>query len=242
MAALAEEEAEAAAKEKKRGGVAHEEEGGEGEEDEEAEEEKEREEEEALEEDLEKEMLNEGLDGDATDEATLHSHDTTTDPTAITPDGRDQREGGDDDEGSDESDVEDVKGAPTPSFEVVVLEISKKRASLIPLGLTVEKIDHLHGAKIFFRGKGTKTIVPHCALHILDVDEDAPASISNAYQNEILRIGDFIVGINDVYPKNINVLIQATEKSQKRRVINVVRPKQARDTDLDVGDLDTIAI
>ena len=127
------------------------------------------------------------------------------------------------------------KGAPTPSYEVVVLEISKKRQPTIPLGLQVEKLPKMTGTKIFFRWKKGKIVVPQCALRVVDVDEDSPASVSNAYQNEILRIGDFIVGVNGTFPKKIDSLIQSTEKSQKRRVLNLLRPRGARD-DMDDED------
>ncbi|KAH8046243.1 hypothetical protein JL720_16431 [Aureococcus anophagefferens] len=55
----------------------------------------------------------------------------------------------------------------------------------------------------------------------------ASVHLERAYQNEILRVGDYIVGVNGVYPKKIDALIQGTEKSQKRRVLNILRPKSA---------------
>ena len=104
-------------------------------------------------------------------------------------------------------------------------------------------LEHLHAAApLFFRSKKGKTVVPHCALRIIAVADDAPASLSNAYQNEILRIDDYIVGINDVYPKHIDALIVATEKSLKRRVINVIRPRNAREDCDDDDEMDTIEI
>ena len=106
----------------------------------------------------------------------------------------------------------------------------------------MEKVDKLAGSRMFFRGKKGRRQAPHCALVLLDVDEDAPASISNAYQNEILRVGDYIVGVNGVYPKKIDALIQGTEKSQKRRVLNILRPKSARDDVDDELEKDTITI
>ncbi|KAH8061580.1 hypothetical protein JL721_8807 [Aureococcus anophagefferens] len=165
--------------------------------------------------------------------------------TEVGDGGEDTKEGDDDDddEGDDDGGAGgDFKGAPTPAFEVVVLEISKKRQPPIALGLTVEKVDKLAGSRMFFRGKKGRRQAPHCALVLLDVDEDAPASISNAYQNEILRVGDYIVGVNGVYPKKIDALIQGTEKSQKRRVLNILRPKSARDDVDDELEKDTITI
>ena len=57
------------------------------------------------------------------------------------------------------------------------------------------------------------------------------ASISNANQNGILRVGDYIVGVNGTYPKSVDELVLLTEKSRKRRVLELVRPKVALDDD-----------
>ena len=73
-----------------------------------------------------------------------------------------------------ESDDDEARGAPTPFFDVVVLERSQKRKPKIPLGISVEELKEISG--IHFRRirlHGAKECVPKCALKVVEVHEDA---------------------------------------------------------------------
>ena len=125
-----------------------------------------------------------------------------------------------------ESDEDEAKGAPTPFFDVVVLERSQKRKPKIPLGISVAEIKELSG--IHFRRirlHGAKECVPKCALRVVEVHEDdCPYSISNASQNGLLRVGDYLVGVNDHYPDDVATLAKLAGNSVHRRVLTMARP------------------
>ena len=127
---------------------------------------------------------------------------------------------------SDESDEDEARGAPTPFFDVVVLERSQKRKPKIPLGISVSEIKDLSG--IHFRRirlHGARECVPKCALRVVEVHEDAcPYSISNASQNGLLREGDYLVGVNDHYPDDVGSLAKLAGNSVHRRVLTMARP------------------
>ena len=127
-------------------------------------------------------------------------------------------------EDSDED--EEAKGAPTPFFDVVVLERSQKRKPKIPLGISVAEIKELSG--IHFRRirlHGAKECVPKCCLKVVEVHEDdCPNSISNASQNGLLRAGDYLVGVNDHYPDDVSTLAKLAGNSVHRRVLTMARP------------------
>ena len=127
---------------------------------------------------------------------------------------------------SDESDEDEARGAPTPFFDVVVLERSQKRKPKIPLGISVEELKALSG--IHFRRirlHGAKECVPRCALRVVEVHEDAcPYSISNASQNGLLREGDYLVDVNDHYPDDVSTLAKLAGNSVHRRVLTMARP------------------
>ena len=127
---------------------------------------------------------------------------------------------------SDESDEDEARGAPTPFFDVVVLERSQKRKPKIPLGISVSEIKDLSG--IHFRRirlHGARECVPKCALRVVEVHEDAcPYSISNASQNGLLRVGDYLVGVNDHYPDDVGTLAKLAGNSVHRRVLTMARP------------------
>ena len=127
---------------------------------------------------------------------------------------------------SDESDEDEARGAPTPFFDVVVLERSQKRKPKIPLGISVSEIKDLSG--IHFRRirlHGARECVPTCALRVVEVHEDAcPYSISNASQNGLLRVGDYLVGVNDHYPDDVGTLAKLAGNSVHRRVFTMARP------------------
>ncbi len=125
-----------------------------------------------------------------------------------------------------ESDEDEAKGAPTPFFDVVVLERSQKRKPKIPLGISVEELKALSG--IHFRRirlHGAKECIPKCALRVVEVHEDeCPYSISNASQNGLLREGDYLVGVNDHYPDDVGTLAKLAGNSVHRRVLTMARP------------------
>ena len=127
-------------------------------------------------------------------------------------------------EDSDED--EEAKGAPTPFFDVVVLERSQKRKPKIPLGISVAEIKELSG--IHFRRirlHGAKECIPKCCLKVVEVHEDdCPNSISNASQNGLLRAGDYLVGVNDHYPDDVSTLAKLAGNSVHRRVLTMARP------------------
>ena len=133
-------------------------------------------------------------------------------------------ESGEQEEDSDEED--EARGAPTPFFDVVVLERSQKRKPKIPLGISVSEIKDLSG--IHFRRirlHGAKECVPTCALRVVEVHEDAcPYSISNASQKGLLRTGDYLVGVNDHYPDDVGTLAKLAGNSVHRRVLTMARP------------------
>ena len=75
---------------------------------------------------------------------------------------------------SDESDEDEARGAPTPFFDVVVLERSQKRKPKIPLGISVAEIKELSGVHFRrIRLHGAKECVPTCCLKVVEVHEDA---------------------------------------------------------------------
>jgi len=125
-----------------------------------------------------------------------------------------------------EDDEDEDRGAPTPFFDVVVLERSQKRKPKIPLGISVSEIKALSG--IHFRRirlHGAKECIPKCALRVVDVHEDdCPYSISNASQNGLLREGDYLVGVNDHYPDDVSTLAKLAGNSVHRRVLTMARP------------------
>ena len=127
---------------------------------------------------------------------------------------------------SEDSDEDEARGAPTPFFDVVVLERSQKRKPKIPLGISVSEIKDLSG--IHFRRirlHGAKECVPKCCLKVVEVHEDAcPYSISNASQNGLLRTGDYLVGVNDHYPDDVSTLAKLAGNSVHRRVLTMARP------------------
>ena len=130
-------------------------------------------------------------------------------------------------EASEPSDDEDEdRGAPTPFFDVVVLERSQKRKPKIPLGISVAELKEVSG--IHFRRirlHGAKECVPKCALKVVEVHEDeCPNSISNASQNGLLRAGDYLVGVNDHYPDDVSTLAKLAGNSVHRRVLTMARP------------------
>ncbi len=130
-------------------------------------------------------------------------------------------------EASEPSDDEDEdRGAPTPFFDVVVLERSQKRKPKIPLGISVAELKEVSG--IHFRRirlHGAKECLPKCALRVVDVHEDdCPYSISNASQNGLLREGDYLVGVNDHYPDDVSALAKLAGNSVHRRVLTMARP------------------
>mgnify|MGYP001315956434 CR=1 FL=1 len=120
----------------------------------------------------------------------------------------------------------EAKGAPTPFFDVVVLERSQKRKPKIPLGISVEELKALSG--IHFRRirlHGARECIPKCALRVVEVHEDdCPYSISNASQNGLLREGDYLVGVNDHYPDDVSTLAKLAGNSVHRRVLTMARP------------------
>ena len=128
--------------------------------------------------------------------------------------------------GESDSDEDEDRGAPTPFFDVVVLERSQKRKPKIPLGISVSEIKALSG--IHFRRirlHGAKECLPKCALRVVDVHEDdCPYSISNASQNGLLREGDYLVGVNDHYPDDVATLAKLAGNSVHRRVLTMARP------------------
>ena len=127
---------------------------------------------------------------------------------------------------SDESDEDEARGAPTPFFDVVVLERSQKRKPKIPLGISVAEIKELSGVHFRrIRLHGAKECIPKCALKVVEVHEDAcPYSISNASQNGLLRVGDYLVGVNDHYPDDVSTLAKLAGNSVHRRVLTMARP------------------
>jgi len=128
-------------------------------------------------------------------------------------------------EEAEEEEVEEAGTcAPTPSFDVVVLERSGKRAPRIALMIQVAAVPALSG--VHFRGKKGHAITPKCALRVVEVDDDeAPASVSNASQNGLLRAGDYLVGVNDHYPANVDDLAKLAGNSSHRRVLRMARPR-----------------
>ena len=130
---------------------------------------------------------------------------------------------------SEDSDEDEARGAPTPFFDVVVLERSQKRKPKIPLGISVAEIKTVTG--IHFRRirlHGAKECIPKCAQRVVDVHEDdCPYSISNASQNGLLREGDYLVGVNDHYPDDVSSLAKLAGNSVHRRVLTMARPHNA---------------
>ena len=123
---------------------------------------------------------------------------------------------GEQEEDSDEED--EAKGAPTPFFDVVVLERSQKRKPKIPLGISVAEIKELSGVHFRrIRLHGAKECIPKCCLKVVEVHEDAcPYSISNASQNGLLRV-HYLVGVNDHYPDDVSTLAKCEEPVHRRR-------------------------
>ena len=71
--------------------------------------------------------------------------------------------------------------------------------------------------------------MPKCALRVVEVHEDdCPYSISNASQNGLLlRVGDYLVGVNDHYPDDVSTLAKLAGNSVHRRVLDGAAPQSA---------------
>ena len=150
--------------------------------------------------------------------------DDSEDEATEAKEGDEPADSGEQEEDSDEED--EAKGAPTPFFDVVVLERSQKRKPKIPLGISVAEIKELSGVHFRrIRLHGAKECVPKVALRVVEVHEDAcPYSISNASQNGLLRVGDYLVGVNDHYPDDVSTLAKLAGNSVHRRVLTMARP------------------